>query len=110
MSNQNPIEYIHQETVVIHSGYRSDPTTGAVAVPIYQTASYQFESTKDAENLFALSELGDIYTRIMNPTCHVFRSYEVEGAAQNGFARYGRTAVRTMAAWAAYQVRPVRSR
>ena len=73
MSNQNPIEYIHQETVVIHSGYRSDPTTGAVAVPIYQTASYQFESTKDAENLFALSELGDIYTRIMNPTCHVLK-------------------------------------
>lgn len=56
------------ETLALHAGYRSDPTTGAVAVPIYQTTSYQFKSTEHAENLFALKELGNIYTRIMNPT------------------------------------------
>src|SRR5262249_1048258 len=49
-------------------GYRSDPATNAVAVPIYQTTSYQFKDTKHASNLFALAELGNIYTRIMNPT------------------------------------------
>ena len=42
------------ETVVLHAGHRSDPTTGAVAVPIYQTTSYQFDSTDHASNLFAL--------------------------------------------------------
>ena len=60
---QNP------ETIVIHGGdYRSDPTTKAVAVPIYRTTSYQFDSTEHAANLFALKEFGNIYTRIMNPT------------------------------------------
>ena len=58
----------HAETVALHAGYRSDPTTNAVAVPIYQTTSYQFQSTEHAGNLFALKELGNIYTRIMNPT------------------------------------------
>ncbi len=71
MSDQSPVEYTHPETVVLHAGYRSDPVTGAVAVPIYQTTSYQFENTQHAENLFALKELGNIYTRIMNPTCDV---------------------------------------
>ena len=59
------------ETIALHAGYRSDPTTGAVAVPIYQTSSYQFDSTEHASNLFALKELGNIYTRIMNPTTDV---------------------------------------
>ncbi len=59
------------ETQALHAGYRSDPTTGAVAVPIYQTTSYQFRDTKHASDLFALSELGNIYTRIMNPTTDV---------------------------------------
>ncbi len=59
------------ETQALHAGYRSDPTTGAVAVPIYQTTSYQFRDTKHAADLFALSELGNIYTRIMNPTTDV---------------------------------------
>ncbi|HTV89451.1 MAG TPA: PLP-dependent transferase [Stellaceae bacterium] len=58
----------HPETIVLHAGYRSDPTTGAVAVPIYQTTSYQFRDAEHAANLFALKELGNIYTRIMNPT------------------------------------------
>ena len=59
------------ETIVLHAGYRADPATGAVAVPIYQTTSYQFQHSQHAENLFALKELGNIYTRIMNPTCDV---------------------------------------
>ncbi|WP_114377815.1 O-acetylhomoserine aminocarboxypropyltransferase/cysteine synthase family protein [Elioraea thermophila] len=59
------------ETLVLHAGYRRDPATGAVAVPIYQTTSYQFDSTEHAANLFALKELGNIYTRIMNPTVDV---------------------------------------
>ncbi len=57
------------ETIAIHGGdYRSDPATNAVAVPIYRTTSYQFQSTEHAANLFALKEFGNIYTRIMNPT------------------------------------------
>ncbi len=59
------------ETIALHAGYRADETTGAVAVPIYQTTSYQFRDTEHASNLFALKELGNIYTRIMNPTCDV---------------------------------------
>jgi O-acetylhomoserine (thiol)-lyase len=59
---------LHPDTMALHAGYRSDPTTGAVAVPIYQTTSYQFRDSEHAENLFALKELGNIYTRIMNPT------------------------------------------
>ena len=59
------------ETLVLHAGYRSDPATNAVAVPIYQTTSYQFDHTEHASNLFALKELGNIYTRIMNPTTDV---------------------------------------
>ena len=60
--------YKHPETVVLHSGYRRDETTHAVAVPIYQTTSYQFNDTAQASRLFALQEFGNIYTRIMNPT------------------------------------------
>ncbi|HXW39627.1 MAG TPA: PLP-dependent transferase [Xanthobacteraceae bacterium] len=59
---------LHPETLALHAGWRADPTTGAVAVPIYQTTSYQFRDTEHAANLFALKELGNIYTRIMNPT------------------------------------------
>jgi len=71
------------ETQALHAGYRSDPTTGAVAVPIYQTTSYQFRDTQHASDLFALSELGNIYTRIMNPTNDVLekRLAAMEGGA-----------------------------
>ena len=65
------IDSKHPETLVLHAGYRADPATTAVAVPIYQTTSYQFHSTDHAANLFALSELGNIYTRLMNPTTDV---------------------------------------
>jgi O-acetylhomoserine (thiol)-lyase len=61
-------ESTHPETLSLHAGWRADPTTGSVAVPIYQTTSYQFRDTEHAANLFALAELGNIYTRIMNPT------------------------------------------
>src|SRR5262249_21676538 len=63
-----PTNSQHPETLVLHAGYRSDPTTTAVAVPIYQTTSYQFNSTEHASKLFGLQEFGNIYTRIMNPT------------------------------------------
>ncbi len=71
------------ETLALHAGWRADPATGAVAVPIYQTTSYQFRDTQHAENLFALKELGNIYTRIMNPTNDVLekRVAAVEGGA-----------------------------
>lgn len=61
----------HPETLALHAGWRADPATGAVAVPIYQTTSYQFRDTEHAAALFSLSELGNIYTRIMNPTTDV---------------------------------------
>ncbi len=60
------------ETRQVHAGAEPDPTTGARAVPIYQTTSYVFRDTEHAANLFGLAELGNIYTRIMNPTQAVF--------------------------------------
>jgi len=70
------------ETVALHAGQETpDPTTGARAVPIYQTTSYVFKSTDHAANLFALKEFGNIYTRIMNPTNDIFerRVAAIEG-------------------------------
>ena len=73
----------HPETICLHAGYRSDPATGAVAVPIYQTTSYQFRDAEHAQKLFALEELGNIYTRIMNPTNDVLeqRMAALDGGA-----------------------------
>ncbi|HOG23038.1 MAG TPA: O-acetylhomoserine aminocarboxypropyltransferase/cysteine synthase [Candidatus Omnitrophota bacterium] len=59
------------ETIVLHGGQTVDPVTGARAVPIYQTTSYQFKSTDHAADLFGLKETGNIYTRLMNPTTDV---------------------------------------
>ena len=56
------------ETRQIHAGTSPDPTTGARALPIYATTAYQFRDTQHAADLFALAEMGNIYTRIMNPT------------------------------------------
>ena len=77
----------------LHAGQTPDPTTGSRAVPIYQTTSYQFQSTEHAANLFALKEFGNIYTRIMNPTTDVLeqRLASLEGgvgalAASSGHA------------------------
>lgn len=60
------------ETIAVHGGYTPDPTTKAVAVPVYQTASYAFDSAQHGADLFDLKVQGNIYTRIMNPTTDVF--------------------------------------
>lgn len=66
----NPFDVTHAEfeTRQIHAGQVPDPTTGSRALPLYQTTAYQFRDTEHAANLFGLGELGNIYTRIMNPT------------------------------------------
>ena len=71
------------ETVALHGGQVADPTTGARAVPIYQTTSYVFKDTQHAANLFALKEFGNIYSRIMNPTNDVLeqRIAMIEGGS-----------------------------
>jgi O-acetylhomoserine (thiol)-lyase len=68
-------------TTALHAGQQPDPTTGALAVPIYQTTSYVFKSAEHAANLFALKEFGNIYTRMMNPTTDVLerRIAAIEG-------------------------------
>ena len=71
----------HPETLALHAGWRADPATNSVAVPIYQTTSYQFDDAAHASRLFGLQELGNIYTRIMNPTTDVLekRVAAIEG-------------------------------
>ncbi|RAU22504.1 O-acetylhomoserine aminocarboxypropyltransferase [Paramagnetospirillum kuznetsovii] len=82
------------ETIVLHAGYRADPATNSVAVPIYQTTSYQFNDTDHAANLFALKEFGNIYTRIMNPTTDVLeqRLAALEGGVAGLAVASGQTA------------------
>lgn len=72
---------LRPETLALHAGHRKDAATNAVAVPIQMTTAYQFDSTDHAENLFALKELGNIYSRIMNPTNDVLeqRMAAIEG-------------------------------
>ncbi|MCS6939661.1 MAG: homocysteine synthase [Roseiflexaceae bacterium] len=65
------IRFTGFETLALHAGQQPDPATGARAVPIYQTTSYQFKDTDHAARLFGLQEFGNIYTRIMNPTTDV---------------------------------------
>ncbi|MGC8886014.1 MAG: O-acetylhomoserine aminocarboxypropyltransferase/cysteine synthase family protein [Verrucomicrobiia bacterium] len=74
------------ETLCLHGGHKPDPVTLARAVPVYRTSSYQFKSTEHAANLFALKELGNIYTRLMNPTTDVLekRVALLEGAPELG--------------------------
>ena len=78
----------------LHSGYKPDPTTGSRAVPIYQTTSYQFRNTEHAANLFALKELGNIYTRLNNPTNDALeqRIADLEGGAAGLAASSGHAA------------------
>ena len=83
------------ETIAVHGGdYRSDPATNAVAVPIYRTTSYEFNSTEHAANLFSLKEFGNIYTRIMNPTNDVLekRVAALEGGLSCVTVSSGQTA------------------
>jgi O-acetylhomoserine sulfhydrylase len=88
------LDTTHPATLALHVGYRADPATNAVAVPIYQTTSYQFVSAEHAANLFSLSELGNIYTRIMNPTTDVLeqRISALEGGAAALAVSSGQTA------------------
>jgi O-acetylhomoserine (thiol)-lyase len=74
---------LHPETLALHAGWRADPGTGSVAPPIFQTTSYQFHDAEHAANLFALKELGNIYTRIGNPTTDILeqRIAAIEGGA-----------------------------
>src|ERR1700761_4894876 len=76
-------QWAHPETLVLHAGQRKDAATGAVAVPIYQTTSFQFADTGHAARLFGLEELGNIYSRIGNPTSDVLeqRVAALEGGA-----------------------------
>ena len=71
-------------TRALHHGYQPDPTTGARAVPIYQTTSFVFKDSAHATNLFALQEFGNIYTRIMNPTTDVLE--QRVASLENGVA------------------------
>lgn len=75
-----------KETLCLHGGQQPDPTTNSRAVPVYRTASYVFNSTEHAANLFALKELGNIYTRLQNPTTDVLekRVALLEGAHEMG--------------------------
>ncbi|MYL36676.1 O-acetylhomoserine aminocarboxypropyltransferase/cysteine synthase family protein [Halobacillus litoralis] len=70
MTNSNHV--YRDETQLLHGGQEADPATGSRAVPIYQTTSYVFNDTDHAQNLFALAEPGNIYSRITNPTVDVF--------------------------------------
>jgi O-acetylhomoserine (thiol)-lyase len=83
------------ETRQIHAGQEPDPATGAISAPIYQTTAYQFRDTDHAANLFALSEIGNIYTRIMNPTQGVVeaRLAALEGATATAVGLPGALAV-----------------
>ena len=74
------------ETTCLHGGYTVEPTTLSRAVPVYRTSSYQFKDTEHAAKLFALQELGNIYSRLMNPTNDVLekRVALLEGAHEMG--------------------------
>ncbi|GEM_PF-2626752 len=69
--NESVQRIMKLETIAIHGGYSPDPTTKAVAVPVYQTTSYAFDNTQHGADLFDLKVPGNIYTRIMNPTTDV---------------------------------------
>jgi len=83
------------ETRQIHAGQEPDPTTGARAVPVYRTTSYVFRDAQHAQNLFALAEIGNIYTRIMNPTQGVLeaRLSSLEGGTATAVGLPGALAV-----------------
>jgi O-acetylhomoserine (thiol)-lyase len=84
-----------KETVLLHGGQKPDPTTNAIAVPIYRTTAYAFNDTAHAQRLFALQESGNIYSRIMNPTVGAFeaRVAELEGGTAAVALSSGQAAV-----------------
>lgn len=98
------------ETITVHGGYTPDPTTKAVAVPIYQTVAYAFDNTQHGADLFDLKVAGNIYTRIMNPTNAVLeaRVAEMEGgvgalAVASGIISFGLKAKDSREAGARFQ-------
>ncbi len=90
-----PEPHLHPETVVLHGGQSPDPATNALAVPIYQTASFVFDDTEHAADLFALKTPGNIYSRIMNPTWDVLeqRLTQLEGGVGAVVTASGQAAV-----------------
>ena len=88
------------ETIAVHGGYTPDPTTKAVAVPIYQTVAYAFDNTQHGADLFDLKVAGNIYSRIMNPTNGVLeaRIAALEGGIGALALASGSAACRTSAA------------
>jgi len=90
-----PVNNQRFETLALHGGpYRADPATGAVALPLYQTTAYQFQNTGHASRLFALEEIGNIHTRVQNPTQDAFeqRIAAIEGGAAALAVASGQTA------------------
>jgi O-acetylhomoserine (thiol)-lyase len=88
-------EHQHQfETIQIHEGHSPDKDTNSRAVPLYQTTSFTFNSAEHGAKLFGLKELGNIYTRLMNPTTDVFekRVAALEGGARKVFLPPSRSA------------------
>ena len=90
--------YTNPATIALHSGWRKDETTNSVTVPIHMTSSYQFDDTDHAANLFALGELGNIYSRIMNPTNAVFE--DRIAALEGGVAALGLASGQAASAYA----------
>ena len=80
------IESKHPETLALHAGWRADAVNGAVAVPIYQTTSYQFRDTEHAASLFNMERAGHVYSRISNPTVAVLE--ERISALERGAGRH----------------------
>ncbi|MCC8951909.1 PLP-dependent transferase [Bradyrhizobium sp. Pear77] len=98
-----PVDTKNLETLALHGGsYRSDPATGAVAVPIYQTTSFQFENTDHASRLFALEAIGQIYTRIKNPTADAFE--ERLAALEGGVGALAVASGQTASAFAIFNI------
>lgn len=85
----------HAETLALHAGYRADPSTGAVAVPIYQTTSFDLGDTENAIALFSLQKIGNVYTRIANPTTAVLeqRMAALEGGVMAMATASGQAAI-----------------
>lgn len=90
-------DFTNPETIVLHTAYHADPATGAVAVPIYQTSSYDLGDTQNAADLFALKKLGNIYSRIMNPTNDILeqRIAALDGGAAALALASGQAAITT---------------
>src|SRR5881397_2843903 len=87
MADKNTDRELGFNTRALHAGYDPDPTTGARAVPIYQSTSYVFENSDHAAALFALQQFGNIYSRIMNPTTDVLEKRIA--SLENGVAALG---------------------